>query len=215
MGGNLLKELLKRSGTKVRAIAVASLLALSVALLALYATASSAKSTDMAVQASLGALSVDESKSIFDAEQFKTAQCMKSRGFEYRPNEWAPSAEAQNLSNTEPPRSFNSDLLAQMTADQQLAWNTALLGERPIPGRPNPSRASFSVDGVTMSVDLSSCASQGRSAVYGDEIKWMKALIAAQQLPETSSPESRRVIAEFEGLQREALNRAHVLLGAS
>lgn len=190
------------------------LLALSLGVLAVNATASSAESTDAAIEASLGTLRLDQSKSIFDAVELTTAECMGGRGFEYLPNQWISSGKVQIPSKNEAPQSANSDLLAQMTSGQQLEWHKALIGEKPRLDQPNPSRTSFSVNGATMSVDLNSCSSKARSMVLGDEVTWMKALMNVQQLNVPNSQESRQILSVFEGLQRQAVTRAQQVIDA-
>lgn len=173
-------------------------------MLAVYATAGSASSHDEEVRQNLGVLTVQESKAIFDIIQLRTADCMAERGFEYKPNPWRGSDV--RLSNVAPPPSPNDAALAKMDPTQRTAWETALLGERPVPGERNPARTYFEIPGGRMSVDLNSCASKGRSTAYENEIEWMKALAEAESSDDGPGGEDARH--KFTRLQKEAASRA-------
>lgn len=196
-------------GIKTKAVSVSILSAMSLGILSLLTVASSANSRDPSAQKRLGALSLQETKLVFDAVQLKTAECMESHGFNYNPNQWLSTVVG--LSETEPPPSSNSTMLEMMSPKEQAAWTKALVGDPPSPDGSNPARTTFEVDGARMSVDLNSCASKGRSAVYGDEVAWMKGLFAAQKALHTAGDDDPNV-ANFNELQRSALERAKAVI---
>lgn len=154
----------------------------------------------------LSELASDQQRALHDAAERAVAECMKAQGFQYtpRPFEAVPqidrglnlgdvaAAQAhgygvveakeqgdQAVASNDPSRDPN---LAKLSPTERQAFSAAMIG--PAPAGPNDAtRATLSLpNGAVMSVNTSGCASKGRSAVYGDDVKWQALVNTVAQL---------------------------------
>ena len=146
---------------------------------------------------SLLVLSQDNQKALHDAEELAVSECMKAQGFRYTPQafESAQPADGPGMGDVAAARTRGYGIaearqrgetavaendpdkdpdLGRLTAQERQAFTAALIG--PAPTGPNdPSRATIALPGgATVSVNTNGCASKGRAAVYGDDLRWQQ-----------------------------------------
>ena len=148
---------------------------------------------------SLLVLSQDNQKALHDAEELAVSECMKAQGFRDTPQafESAQPADGPGMGDVAAARTRGYGIaearqrgrlavaendpdkdpdLGRLTAQERQAFTAALIG--PAPTGPNdPSRATIALPGgATVSVNTNGCASKGRAAVYGDDLRWEEPL---------------------------------------
>lgn len=157
-------------------------------------------------------LAQSDQRTLFDAEQSVIADCMEAEGFQYTPNPWFASEDGSRTPNEQLPQSPNEDRVSRMSEEERSAWFEALNGATPEPESPDGSRKSFEVENGTMSVDLDSCRSQARSAVYGDDIEWQQTLSKINNLSELPKREAQEAVRAFEDQRAQSIARAQGVL---
>lgn len=154
----------------------------------------------------LSELASDQQRALHDAAERAVAKCMKAQGFQYtpRPFEAVPqidrglnlgdiaAAQAhgygvveakeqgdQAVASNDPSHDPN---LAKLSPAERQAFSAAMIGTAPA-GPNDTTRATLALpNGAVMSVNTSGCASKGRSAVYGDDVKWQELVNTVAQL---------------------------------
>jgi hypothetical protein len=148
----------------------------------------------------------NDQKALHDAEEQAAASCMKAKGFHYtaqafkpEPSHRQPIADVDaahergygisdnvargGLTGLENDLQSNPDLKGR-SVEEQLAWTTALLGPPPSPhDKGTSARVTVAIPGGgELSFDPNSCASRARSAVYGDDARWIQFEVAIRGL---------------------------------
>jgi hypothetical protein len=159
-------------------------------------------------------------RDIHDAIQLAIAACMTQRGFKYAPIPY-PGTLGENPGEN------------GLTQDEHDKWTTALIGE-PIPPdaavESDPSILIAKGPDSTFYMRRDACTTRGRTAIYGDYVKWRTTELTIDHLENQAieqaaddkqrqtqteaqiAAENAAVINQYARLQDSAIAKAHALL---